>query len=32
MILWEDFDETITPLIYEGFMLAHIMGSRSAER
>lgn len=26
MIVWEDFDETITPLIYEGLKLAHPMG------
>ena len=32
MILWEDYDETITPLIYEGIKLAHIMGESSKER
>jgi hypothetical protein len=26
MILWEDFDETITPLIYEGLKMAHPVG------
>jgi hypothetical protein len=28
MIVWEDFDETITPLIYEGLKLAHPLGDR----
>jgi hypothetical protein len=32
MILWEDYDETITPLIYEGFKMAHVMGSLSNVR
>lgn len=26
MILWEDYDETITPLIYAGLKMAHPMG------
>lgn len=26
VILWEDFDETITPMIYEGLKLAHPLG------
>ncbi len=26
MILWEDYDETITPLIYDGLKMAHPMG------
>lgn len=32
MILWEDFDDTITPLVYDGFKLAHVMGNLSEER
>ena len=31
MILWEDFDETITPLIYEGIKLAHPMGEPTTQ-